>query len=131
MTVQRARSDLYWIARRLGDVQSVPSSVRQRSVKPVIKRVARKAVYRAELKYTNRALRSLGLLRPTISGFDPIDFPPRWNRPRFGGAFPRRGGLDGESGASRGSGVSCARYRHGRQKTAISSKVSQALMKIR
>jgi hypothetical protein len=56
MTVQRARSDLYRLARLLGDVSAVRSSVRQRSVKPVVRRYVRKAVYRTEYKYTSRAL---------------------------------------------------------------------------
>lgn len=56
MTVRAVRGDLYHLARLLGDVNAVQQSVHQRSVKPVIKRVVRKRVYREEFRLTNRVL---------------------------------------------------------------------------
>jgi hypothetical protein len=55
------RSDLYRLASLLGDAQAIQKSVQQKSVKPIAKRVVRKAVYRTEGRVTRSALRSLGL----------------------------------------------------------------------
>jgi hypothetical protein len=61
MNIFKLRRIAYRSASVLGDAEAVQKSVQTRSAKPVVKRVVRKSVYRAEGKATRKVLKGLGL----------------------------------------------------------------------
>jgi hypothetical protein len=61
MTISQIRRLAWKTSSVLGDVQAVQQSARTRSVKPVARRVVRKAAYRAEGRATRKILRGFGL----------------------------------------------------------------------
>jgi hypothetical protein len=59
--IRQLRRVLYRTAARLGDVEAADKAVRTRSPAPLLKRYARKSIYRTEGTVTRRLLRKVGL----------------------------------------------------------------------